>query len=220
MTEAFVMDVNDAKKLVCESGRKMLEMGLVAATWGNISCRVGDGTMVITPSGVPYEKMTPDDIVTVNIEDDSYTEGKPSSEFRMHSMIYRAREEANGIIHFHALYASTASTLKETIPPYFDDAAQLIGADLKTADYALAGTTDLGENVLKALEGRFGALMQNHGALCIGRDMDEAFAACVLTDKVCQAHLMLKNCENAVPVPPEIAGKMHDFYLNYYQSGR
>ena len=106
------MDIMEAKQLVIKAGIEVVEYGLIARTWGNISCRVDDKRFVITPSGRPYETLTPDEIVVVNIDDCSY-EGdiKPSSEKGIHAEAYRLRPEVNFVIHTHQMQASVISAL-------------------------------------------------------------------------------------------------------------
>ncbi|NLA72225.1 MAG: class II aldolase/adducin family protein, partial [Clostridiales bacterium] len=94
------MDILQAKELVIEAGKKLVETGLIARTWGNVSCRINDKQFVITPSGRPYETLTPDEIVLVNIDGLSY-EGdiKPSSEKGVHAACYSHRKDVNFVIH-------------------------------------------------------------------------------------------------------------------------
>ncbi|WP_130860962.1 class II aldolase/adducin family protein [Bacilliculturomica massiliensis] len=211
------MDSQEAKKIVCGGGKELLRLGLVAGTWGNVSCRAGGSAMVITPSGIPYDKLEPDDMSTVSIEDLTFEGRRPSSESPMHAAIYRTRPEVNAVIHFHSLYACTASVLGEDVPPYLEDMAQIIGPSIRISRHALTGSPLLTENVLDALSGRFGALLENHGAVCAGRDMEEAFAAALILEKACQTHLLVKTAGGGRALTVEEAEKYRDFYLNSYQ---
>lgn len=211
------MERKEAGRLVCESGKRLLHMGLVAGTWGNVSCRINEREMAVTPSGIHYDRLTGEDITVVNIGDLSYEGPRPSSESPMHAAIYRARPEASAVIHFHSLYACTASVLEEEVPPYLEDMAQIIGPSIRISRHALTGSPGLTQNVLSAMEGRFGALLENHGAVCIGRDMEEAFAAALITEKACQVHLLVKTVGGGKRLSPEEAARNRDFYLNQYQ---
>ena len=212
------METQYAKQLVCESGKKLLKLGLVAGTWGNISCRIDDSAMVVTPSGIPYETLGAEDMVTVNITDLSFEGRKPSAESGMHAGLYRNRPEIKAIIHFHSLYACVASVLgDEEIPPYLEDMAQIIGPSIRVSPHALTGSEQLIESVIKSMEGRFGALLQNHGAVCCGRDMDEAFTACQILEKACQAYVIVKQIGRGNALTPAYAQGFHDYYLNTYQ---
>jgi L-ribulose-5-phosphate 4-epimerase len=117
------MDIMQAKLAVIEAGKKLVEKGLIARTWGNVSCRISSDEFVITPSGRSYEDLTPDEIVTVKISDLSY-EGdvKPSSEKGVHASAYMLRPECNFVIHTHQLNASVVSVMGKDMP-LFDGAA-------------------------------------------------------------------------------------------------
>ena len=106
------MEILEAKNLVIEAGKKLVKTGLIARTWGNVSCRVSPTQFVITPSGRAYETLTPDEIVLVNIADCSY-EGniKPSSEKGIHASVYEMRPEMDFVIHTHQPYASAAAAI-------------------------------------------------------------------------------------------------------------
>jgi len=180
----------EARNLICESGRSLVEKGLVSRTWGNISIRLDENTMLITPSGRTYEDLMPEDIVLVHIDSLKY-EGsiKPSSEFVLHAEIYKQRKNINAVIHTHQMNASTVAAAHREVPPILDDMAQIIGPTVRVADYALPGTKKIVRKTIKALRGRNAALMANHGAVCIGRDMDEAFVVCEVLEKACKAFI-------------------------------
>ena len=159
------------KKEIIEGGKRLLKEGLVARTWGNISIRVDDSWMLITPSGRPYETLTKEDIVLVNYHTSAY-EGpvRPSSEKGLHCEIYRTRKEVHAVIHTHQVNASTVAAARREVPPVLDDMAQIIGPTVRVADYALPSTRKITKNTVKALRGRKAALMANHGAVCVGGD--------------------------------------------------
>ena len=119
------MTRQEAKDLVCESGKQLLEKGYVSGTWGNISCRIDEKIMAITPSGREYESMVADDIVIVNYIDHIFEgEVKPSSEFKLHTEIYRSRKNIQAVIHTHQMNASTVAAARREVPPILDDMAQ------------------------------------------------------------------------------------------------
>ena len=112
------MDILEAKKIVVEAGKQLVKTGLIARTWGNVSCRISDTQFVITPSGRAYESLTPDDIVLVNMADLSY-EGdiKPSSEKGIHAQCYLHRPEIGFVIHTHQANASIVSAIGWRLKP-------------------------------------------------------------------------------------------------------
>jgi len=211
------MTTEEIKKLVCDSGKKLLKEGYVSGTWGNISFRIDDKLMAITPSGREYETMVPDDIVIVNYFDHSYEGGiKPSSEFKLHTEIYRTRKNIHAIIHTHQMNASTVAAARREVPPILDDMAQIIGPTVRCADYALPNTKKIVRKTVRALKGRYAALMANHGAVCIGRNMDEAFVVCQVLEKACKAFIEAEFLGGAKGINKFEAHLMHQFYLRKY----
>jgi L-fuculose-phosphate aldolase len=211
------MTIQEIKKLVCDSGKKLLDEGYVSGTWGNISYRIDDTYMAITPSGREYETMEDDEIVIVNYHDHSY-EGdiKPSSEFKLHTEIYRTRKDINAVIHTHQMNASTVAAARRDVPPILDDMAQIIGPTVRCASYALPNTKKIVRTTVKALKGRYAALMANHGAVCIGRDMKEAFVVCQVLEKACKAFIEAEFLGGAKGINIFEAHLMHKFYLSKY----
>jgi L-fuculose-phosphate aldolase len=133
-----MINIDDTKKLVHEAGQRLLDLGLVSGTWGNISARADKNSMVITPSGRKYEELTTDEMVVVDIKNLTY-EGKikPSSELKLHAEIYQSRNKINAIIHTHQINASTVAAARREVPPILDDMAQIIGPSVRVAEYAL-----------------------------------------------------------------------------------
>ena len=207
------------KKQILKGGERLLKEGLVARTWGNISIRVDETHMLITPSGRPYEELTGDDIVLVNYHTSKY-EGsvKPSSEKELHCEIYRTRKTVHAVIHTHQMNASTVAAARREVPPILDDMAQIIGPSVRVADYALPSTKKITKKTVKALKGRNAALMANHGAVCIGRDLEEAFVVCQVLEKACKAFIEAEFLGGAKSINKFEASLMHQFYLRKYSA--
>ncbi len=187
------MDVLTAKKLVIEAGERLVETGLIARTWGNVSCRVDDKTFVITPSGKPYIGLTPDDIVEVAIETLEWGgDVKPSSEKGIHAEVYKAYPDAGFVIHTHQKVASAISALSNGIEKVAGEAASLIGNVIHLGGYGLPGTKKLRKGVTKALHlsPSKAVIMAHHGALCFGKDSEEAFQVANSLEKVCADYIL------------------------------
>lgn len=184
------MVLKEAKELVLTSARYLLSKGLVIGSMGNFSVRFDRKIMLITPSGRNYHDLNPDEIVKVDLDTMIY-EGKlkPSSEYRLHAAIYADRPEINAVVHTHQPYASTMAAARRELPPFLDDMVQLIGPSVRVAEYAASGSNKMVINTLKALDKRFAALLANHGAICIGRDMEEAILVCEVLEKGSQAFI-------------------------------
>lgn len=181
------MDINKAKKSVLSAGIKLLESGLIVRTWGNVSCRVDEESFVITPSGRSYFSLTADDLVQVKIRDLSYQgEIKPSSEKGIHAAVYELFPEINFVIHTHQENASViAATGLKRIK--IGGKYPALGDEVICADYALPSTKALCKKVRKALVDAKGkaVIMKHHGALCFGRDDQEAFTAASELEQAC-----------------------------------
>lgn len=182
------MDERHAKQAVAEAGRELLHSGLVARTWGNVSCRTGESAYVITPSGLGYEAMTAEDVVAYNMLDKSWTgTRKPSSEKGVHTAAYARFPDAGFVIHTHQCYASALGLAGfERLARSAADDAPLGGVAL--AKYGLPGTKTLSRHVARAMEsGAHCVLMAHHGALIVGRDKDEAFTRAQRLEELCRA---------------------------------
>lgn len=182
------MEIKKARETVTLAGKKLVQSGLIARTWGNVSCRIDKNRFAITPSGLAYETLSPEEIVTVNIEDCSHEgEIKPSSEKGIHAQVYRSRPEIEFIIHTHQVNASVVSPLQIDIPVDNPESAAVTGSPIGCAAYALPGTKKLRQAVAAALSRSAGRafLLAYHGALCLGKDHDEAFAVAAELEKVC-----------------------------------
>lgn len=165
------MNLREARKIVIHAGKQLLESGLIARTWGNVSCRISETQFVITPSGRAYETLTPDEIVLVNIEDCNYVgDLKPSSEKGIHAEVYKRRHDVNFVIHTHQANASMVSPLQIGIDVTDPEMAAIIGPRVPTAAYGLPGTKKLAKGVAEALMPNSQAvIMAYHGALCKGQ---------------------------------------------------
>lgn len=187
--------IDEAKKDVIRAGKELLESGLIARTWGNISARVSATQFVITPSGKAYDSLTPDDIVLVDMEDGQpiAEEGKPyvkpSSEKGIHVAAYHLRPDVNFIIHTHQNYATALSTLGRQfhLKNINQKVKDTIGPFIPTAKYGLSGTNKLKKNVefsIKKYPQAKTVLMRNHGVLCMGKDYDDTFKIAHTLEKV------------------------------------
>ncbi|MFM1918651.1 MAG: hypothetical protein RLZZ303_285 [Candidatus Hydrogenedentota bacterium] len=206
-----------ARIQVRDGGLKLLKEGLVAGTWGNVSVRLDDERYVITPSGREYEELRPEDMVIVNYQTGKF-EGdiKPSSERKVHAELYRTRSDVGAVIHTHQTNASVVAAARREVPPILDDQVQILGPTVRVADYALPSTQKMVRTCVKALKGRNAALMANHGAICVGRTLDEAFVACVVLEKACKAFIEAEFLGGAKTINIFEAHLMHQFYIRKY----
>ncbi len=184
------MDTLQAKEQVVKAGKQLVESGLIVRTWGNVSCRISSTQFAITPSGLPYETLTPAEIVVVNIADASY-EGniKPSSEKGFHAAIYKQRNDVNFIVHTHQAAASALSPLQMDFEVKNSEAASIMGQKILCASYGLPGSKKLIKAITDAISSSDGKafLMAYHGALCLGENYEEAFRVAAALEDECES---------------------------------
>jgi L-fuculose-phosphate aldolase len=209
--------IEEIQRMVCEAGKQLYCSGLVAGTWGNIGMRVDDTYMVVTPSGMNYELLNPEDMVLVNMHDRSY-EGrlKPTIEVPMHAALLKARKEISACIHTHSTHALSMATARKPIPPICDDQVQILGGSVRVARYSLPATDAMADYVLEAMKDRAGCLVANHGAVTVGRTLDEAMTAAVVLEKAAQVYLETQLIGGPVELDQADIDAMHDYFLNKY----
>ena len=206
-----------AREAIVAMGKELIERKLVAGSWGNISVKIADGVYAVTPSGRGYANQKPEDIVIV--DDVCKTldgELTPSSESKLHTAIYNACPEAKAIIHTHSIYASALAAMRKPVPAIIEDIVQIIGGRVECAEYALPGTQELADNAVKAMNGRKGVLLANHGAVCWGKDLADALMVCEILEKAAQIAIICQSCGGAVELSNEDAEIMHSFYEEHY----
>lgn len=218
--DELLNNYENEKKQIVEMSLKLLKDKLIIGTWGNLSIRVKEGDrdlIIITPTGMEYENILIEDLAVVDI-DGNAVEGKrkPSSELKMHLAVYREREEINAVIHTHSTCASACSVCGAGIPMIVEDMVQHIGGNIRAAKYAMPGTEELAKNAVEALRDRKGALLKNHGAIGIGKDMLSAYKSCALIEKSSQILIYAKMLGHINLLSTEDADQMIEFYDNVY----
>ncbi len=205
------------REKIVEAGLRLVEEGLVMRSWGNISIRVDDKNMLITPSGRTYESLKPEEVVLMNYKTLTYIgKVKPSSEYYLHAAIYNRRNEINAVIHTHQMNATTVATARREVPPIIDDMVQIIGPSVRVSKYAMAGTKKFAKNAVIALKGRQAALLANHGAVCIGRTPEEAFVVSQVLEKACKTFIEAEFLGGAKNISRFSTAILHQIYLKKY----
>ena len=202
---------------IIEAGNRLVETGLSARTWGNISARLSEDTMLITPSGLSYETLTPERLVEVSIKDCSYSgDIKPSSEMGIHADVYRFRDDVNFVIHTHQAYATAVSILPKragNLTEYITD-RDLLGDYIPCGEYGVSCSKKLQSKVNKCLLAHRkvrAMLLKSHGTLCLGRDYEDAFAIAEALEETCKAKYdaVRQGVTDLGPSKPDMA----DFHL-------
>ena len=189
-----------AEQLV-DAGNRLVKENLVQGTWGNLSVRVDDEYMLVTPSGIDYERLTAGDMVKVRIEDASYEKEmpdgsralKPTSERGLHAEIYRQRIDVGAIVHTHSTYSSVFAAALKPLPVADKTDREIFGGHVHVADYGLPGTKKLSLATVKALGDRNCAIMAHHGNVVCGAEIEDAFANAVRIEQIAKEYLAQRN---------------------------
>ena len=199
--------VPDAHRCVLAAAKDMLRKGLVEGTSGNISARLEDGNIVCTPSSVDYQAMTLEDLVVVSPEGEvlARAEGRsPTSEVALHLACYRAFDDVGSVIHAHPVWATMFACAHQPVPACIDEFTIYIGGDVRCAQYAMSGSTDVGDEAVKALEGRGAALLANHGVVAVGPTPAKVLHIVALVERTAQIVWGARALGGTVPIPDKI----------------
>lgn len=184
----------EIKKDITEMALRCYNEKLFAGTSGNLSVYDSEtGEMYITPSSYPYEKMTPDDIVVINLNGDVVeAPHKPSSEWRMHAVIYRDMPEIRTLIHTHSQYATAFAVNHMPIPVILIEMVPFLGGEVPLAEFAVPGTERVGKNAEKVLIDRNACLMANHGVLATGQTLEQAHTRAIYVEDAAKIYAIAK----------------------------
>ncbi|MFI7233806.1 class II aldolase/adducin family protein [Streptomyces cyaneofuscatus] len=187
MSEQQPESVALAWRDVVATARRSAAEGLVVGTSGNVSARVGN-LVLVTPSGVPYDRLGPGDAVGVGLDGRQVLgELKPTSELPLHLAVY-AETDAAAVVHTHAVHATAVSTLVTEVP-LVHYASAILGGPVRTAAYARYGTPELADAMLTALRDRTGCLLANHGTVTYGSTLDQAYDRTAQLEWLCRLWL-------------------------------
>jgi L-fuculose-phosphate aldolase len=170
---SMTADELDKRQAIIGACRRMNALGINQGTSGNISVRHVDG-LLITPTSVPYDAMTPDQIVFMAMDGSHAPSQKPSSEWRFHLDILKARQDVNAVVHAHPTYCTILAIMGMEIPPVHYMIAAAGGDSIRCAPYATFGTVELSEHAVRALEDRLACLLDHHGMIAVGKSLDKA----------------------------------------------
>jgi L-fuculose-phosphate aldolase len=189
--------VPDLRADLIATARALQPAGLNKGTSGNVSVRDGDG-FLITPTGLAYDTLTPNDMPRMALDGTWTGTRKPSSEWRLHRDLYAARPEAGAVLHAHSPFAVSLACLRRDIPPFHYMIARFGGDTVRCAPYAIFGSQELSTAAMRAMDGRKACLLANHGLLVAGRDLAEAFALAVELEELCEQYW--RACQIGTPV--------------------
>ena len=208
------------RRTVCALHAELPRNGLVAWTSGNLSARVpGEELMVIKPSGVLYDDLTPESMVVCDLHGE-LVEGslRPSSDAATHGYIYREMPEVGGIAHTHSAYATAWAIRGEPIPCVMTAIADEFGGEIPVGPFALIGDEEIGRGVVETLAGTRSSavLMRSHGVFTVGAGPREAIKAAVMCEDVARTVHLAREAGPLVPIPQEAIDSLYDRYQNVY----
>ena len=211
------MDDSQLRSDIIMHCRAMNASGLNRGTSGNISARSAEA-MLITPSATPYDALEPAMIARMRLDAETgAADGplKPSSEWRFHRDILRARPEVGAIVHAHSTYATTLAIARRPIPPCHYMIAAFGGDDVRVADYALFGTQLLSDHVMRALEGRTACLLANHGMIALGATLAQAMWRAVELEAIARQFYLSLCIGGPVLLSAREIAAAHDAFAGY-----
>ena len=203
---------------VATTARRMISSGLVKGTSGNVSARTPENDVLVTPSGLDYAELGPEDLVLVdlagNLLDGAW---KPSTETPMHTGIYRARPEVHGIVHTHSRYSTTLACLGWPIPPVHYMLTVLSDEGrVPLAPYTLYGTEELARHAAEALGERHTAcLLQNHGTITVGDSPDQAYARTEILEEMAELYYRARVAGEPVLLDPQQVSEVAEKIAGY-----
>jgi len=198
------MNYNPYRQQVYDTTLRLVDIDLIRLSSGNISVKCPDGNIAITPSGITYDVLKPEDIVIMD-SDANLIEGdyKPSSEKHLHTEIYKVRPEVNAIVHTHSCYAIAFSAVGMEIP-VINLEVLVVGGPVPVAEFTTPGTPEVGVRAAKFFADRLelkALLMQNHGMVAVGKTLDEAYQNAYKTETGAEIyHLALQTGREVKPL--------------------
>ena len=190
MTRPNGAPLDEVRVAVLAAAKTMYARGLVEGTAGNVSGRVDDGTVVVTPSSLGYEEMTLDDLVVVDLAGNVVAGTRSAtSEKGVHLATFAAYPEVGGVVHCHAIHASMYAVSHRPIPAAIDEFVVYIGGDVPVGEYQPSGSDALSAEVARHLQDRSAVLMANHGLVTIGKSVEDALHSALVVEHNATHHV-------------------------------
>ncbi|MDE0699856.1 MAG: fuculose phosphate aldolase [Acidimicrobiaceae bacterium] len=206
-------DDSELRRAVRQTAMRMYDIGLVVGTAGNVSGRGSDGSIIMTPSSVPYPEIGPDNLAVVSLDGETVSgSASPSSEKAMHLACYNAFPEVGGVVHCHPPYGSMFALAREPIPVCIEEGIVYVGGDIPLAEYRMTGSDELAAEVVRHLADRGAVLMANHGLLCVGHSPQDALHTAEVVEHTARVAHGAEALGGVVPLPAEIVESFANVY--------
>ncbi|WP_341730211.1 L-ribulose-5-phosphate 4-epimerase [Brooklawnia sp.] len=213
-------EIAEAREQVCALHAELTRWNLVVWTAGNVSQRLRSADlMVIKPSGVRYDKLTPEEIVVCDLDGNLIDgEHSPSSDTAAHAYVYRHMPEVFGVVHTHSTYATAWAARGEEIPCVLTMMGDEFGGPVPVGPFAIIGDDSIGRGIVETLrDSRSPAvLMQNHGPFTIGKSAEAAVKAAAMVEEVARTVHVAKQLGEPLPIPQDLIDRLYDRYTNVY----
>jgi L-ribulose-5-phosphate 4-epimerase len=213
-------DLNEIRRAVCDLHRELVRNRLVVWTAGNVSARVpGADLIVIKPSGVSYDDLTPESMVVCDLTGNRVDGAlAPSSDTAAHAYVYRAMPQVGGVVHTHSTYATAWAARGEAIPCVLTAMADEFGAEIPCGPFARIGGDDIGKGIVATLEGHRSpaVLMRNHGVFAIGPTARAAVKAAVMCEDAARTVHIARALGDPLPITPADIDALYERYQNVY----
>ncbi len=198
---------------VLAAAKGMLESGLTTGTSGNVSARLGGGQIVITPSAVAYQQMTPDDLVVLDPDGRQVAGSRPpSTESRLHLACYQAFGEIGAVLHSHPPHATMFACARKPVPPVIDEAVLFAGGEVPVAEYAVSGSAEVGVNAVRVLGEVGSALLANHGLVTVAATAQQALHQACVVEHCAQVAWGVQALGGHVPLPEAALAQLRGGY--------
>ncbi|RPF29656.1 L-ribulose 5-phosphate 4-epimerase [Streptomyces sp. Ag109_G2-6] len=212
------------RRQVSDLHQELVRYGLVVWTAGNVSARVpGEDLMVIKPSGVSYDELTPRNMILCDL-DGKVVEGdqSPSSDTAAHAYVYRHMPEVGAVVHTHSTYASAWAARGEAVPCVLTAMADEFGAEIPVGPFALIGDDSIGRGIVETLRGHRSpaVLMKSHGVFTIGKDAKAAVKAAVMCEDVARTVHISRQLGEPLPIAQDDIDRLNHRYQNVYGQQR
>lgn len=210
--------LDELRAEICSLHAELPRNNLVTWTSGNVSGRdPKTGLVVIKPSGIRYEALTPEDMVVVDLEG-KVVEGKhkPSSDTIAHVYVYRHRADVNGVVHTHSTFATAWAAVGKPIPPVLTAICDEFGGPIPVGAYAKIGGDDIGQEIIRSIGSSPAILLKNHGVFTIGKTPEEAVKAAVMVEDVARTVFYAFQLGQPEEIPADEVARAHRRYLDEY----
>ncbi|GMQ61750.1 L-fuculose-phosphate aldolase [Vallitalea maricola] len=213
------MKFEEERKLLVEYGKKMVDRNLTKGSGGNLSIFIREeGLMAITPSGIDYYEMKPEDIVIMDLEDNVVDGDKrPSSEYSMHRIFYKERDDIDSVVHLHSVYSTILACLRQELPATHYLIGVSGGENVRCAKYATYSTEELARNAFEAMKGRNAVFLANHGLLVGGKSLSSAFGKAEEIELCAEVYYRAKSIGEPVILDTQEVNKMLKMFQGYGQ---